>query len=303
MFLFSSRSRRRSRRDSTRSRNSKPPRSHRRKLAFESLETRQMLAIVTLDDLSISSFTNTAEAPQSKLWEHAAQWWTAMPRDDGTWLWRLDGQSWTPTLQVSSNTGVQADVKAVGDLAHILLFDGAASQLATLEYDSAFNTYDAWTLQPNLINLGLPSGIETATMDIDSQGRMWVAYDQSSSIEVRYSDGLYTSWSDPITLASNISNDDISVITALPNNSVGVLWSNQDTQRFGFRYHIDGTSPGQWSANEVPASQSALNVGGGMADDHVNVAVASDGTVYAAVKTGYDTSNTSAIALCCCHYR
>ncbi len=34
-----------------------------------------------------------------------------------------------------------------------------------------------------------------------------------------------------------------------------------------------------------------------MADDHVNVAVASDGTLYAAVKTSYDTSGYPLIAL------
>ena len=43
-----------------------------------------------------------------------------------------------------------------------------------------------------------------------------------------------------------------------------------------------------WSADEMPGSQSALNVGHGMADDHMHVAVASDGTLYAAVKTSYD---------------
>jgi hypothetical protein len=34
-----------------------------------------------------------------------------------------------------------------------------------------------------------------------------------------------------------------------------------------------------------------------MADDHLNFAVASDGTVYAAIKTSYDTSNLPKIAL------
>ena len=47
----------------------------------------------------------------------------------------------------------------------------------------------------------------------------------------------------------------------------------------------------------MPASASALNVGLGMADDHLNVAVASDGTLYAAVKTSYDTAGYPKIAL------
>ena len=247
--------------------------------------------------VAVSISSNTGEKPQSKLWEYADQWWAVTPNNTGTWISRLDGQSWTPTLQVSSNNNVKADVKADGDLTHILLFDGSNSQLASVEYASASNSYDFWNLQPNLVDMGLPSGIETATIDIDSQGRMWVAYDQSSSVELRYSDGLYTNWSNSITVASNISSDDISVVTALPNNTIGVLWSNQRTDRFGFRYHVDGTSPTLWTSDEVPASQSALNIGGGMADDHLNVAVASDGTLYAAVKTSYDSSGQPKIAL------
>jgi hypothetical protein len=40
-----------------------------------------------------------------------------------------------------------------------------------------------------------------------------------------------------------------------------------------------------------------LNVGGGIADDHLNFAVASDGTLYVAVKTSYDTSGYTKIGL------
>src|SRR5690606_7240983 len=38
-------------------------------------------------------------------------------------------------------------------------------------------------------------------------------------------------------------------------------------------------------------------VGAGMADDHLNVAIASDGTLYVAVKTSYDTSGLTKIGL------
>jgi Concanavalin A-like lectin/glucanases superfamily/Secretion system C-terminal sorting domain len=50
--------------------------------------------------------------------------------------------------------------------------------------------------------------------------------------------------------------------------------------------------------DEVPASQSAIdNVGAGMADDHLNVAVANDGTIYVASKTGYDTQGYTNLSL------
>ena len=46
--------------------------------------------------------------------------------------------------------------------------------------------------------------------------------------------------------------------------------------------------------NEVPASQSALNVGNGMADDHLSLAAGADGSVYAAIKTAYDAGTAAA---------
>ena len=84
----------------------------------------------------------------------------------------------------------------------------------------------------------------------------------------------YSSFSGPVTLATGVAADDIGVVTALPNGQIGVLWSNQNTRLFGFRVHSDGADPSVWSTDEQPASQSALDVGLGMADDHLNVAVA-----------------------------
>jgi hypothetical protein len=262
-------------------------------LRFETLETRRLLATLALSDFSVSQ--GTGEKPQSKVWEYADQWWTVMPSSAGAAVWRLDGTTWTRTLQLSTNNNVTADVKAVGGLTHVLLFDGAASQLASIEYDGAGN-YVPWTMRPQLVGVPL-SGAETATIDVDTTGRLWVAADNGSLVQVRYSDGLYQSWSSPITVASGIGSDDISVITALPNGTVGVLWSNQNSKRFGYRYHVDGASPTEWSVAESPASAAALSTGGGMADDHLNVAVAADGTLYAAVKTSYDSGGQTKIGL------
>jgi hypothetical protein len=116
---------------------------------------------------------------------------------------------------------------------------------------------------------------------------------------VYHSDPPYRSFAGPITLADGIDADDITAIAALPDGSIGVLWSNQATQRFGFRRHRDGSPPGAtaWSADEIPASHSAVAVRGGMADDHVNLAVASDGTLYAAVKTSYNRVGFPQLAL------
>jgi len=248
-----------------------------------------------LDALAISQ--DTGEKPQSKAWTHDGRWWCVLPSSSassaGTWLWKLEGTAWTEVLRLSTETGTRADVKAFGNVSHILLYD-SDPELVSVEYVGG--TYQLWSTRPTPSPVSLPDS-ETATIDIDSAGRMWVASESGTDIVVYYSDSPYSTWNGPVTLASGVNSDDISVVTALPNNTIGVLWSDQVTQRFGFRTHTDGADPTTWSADEVPASQSALSVGGGMADDHLNVAVGSDGTLYAAVKTSYDTTGYPKIAL------
>jgi hypothetical protein len=289
-FAFTSQSRKRQNANRRTSRN-----GFRRTLAVEVLEPRQMLSVAPLQSASWSQ--GTGEKPQSKVFEYAGQWWTVMPNSSGTWVYRLNGTSWQATQQITSSTSVHADVKLVGDIAHVLLYNGSSSQLASLQYVAADNRFEPWAARPQLAKVSLSSGVETATLEVDSTGRMWVASDASSTVEVRYSDGNYSTWSAPITVGSGITSDDISAIIALPNHSIGVMWSNQNSKRFGFRVHQDGDAPTAWSADEVPAGQSARNVGGGMADDHVHLAAASDGTLYAAVKTSYDSSGNPKIAL------
>ncbi len=277
------------------SRNSSSRSSSRRNLAFESLERRELLAVSALGDFSVSE--NTGEKPQSKVWEYNDTWYSVMPDKEGTWVWKLNGTDWQKDLQLTGDNGYHADVKVVGNLAHILLFDGSNSRLASVEYAS--NHYEMWSLRPSLVNVPVSSSAETAVIDVDSTGRMWVAYDTSSSVDVRYADlgSQYSNWSSAITVGSGIKSDDIGSIIAMPNGTIGVMWSNQNTDRFGFRVHVDGSNPNTWLNDEVPASQSAQNKGGGMADDHMHMTVASDGTLYVAVKTSYDSSGYPRMSL------
>ena len=240
----------------------------------------------------------TMDKPQSKVWSHADTWWAVLPSTtvspSGTWLWKLGGDgSWSNVLRLSPATDTQADAKAVGDVTHILLY-GASPVLASIEYVGG--AYQPWSQRLTNTAISLPNS-ETATIDVDSTGRMWLATENGTNINVHHSDAPYDSFSAPVTLASGVTADDIGVVTALPSGKVGVLWSNQNTRLFGFRTHSDGADASAWSVDEQPASQSARNVGFGMADDHLNVAVASDGTLYAAVKTSYDTAGEARIAL------
>lgn len=257
--------------------------------------------VVTVADASstqdldpLQSATNTGEKPQSKVWKFNGTWWGVFATNSGTFVHRLDGTHWTSVLKLSNSSSVHADVLSTGSVAHVLLYTGSSSNLASIEYvGGGAGSYQMWSSRPSLSTVKLSKGVETATLAIDGAGRMWVASDASTTAEVRYSDYPYNTFSNPITIGTNLTNDDITAIATLPNGSVGVLWSGQANKRFGFRAHAPGANPNTWTADEVPASQSALNVGTGMADDHLNIAVASDGTLYAAVKTSYDSDSSS----------
>lgn len=253
------------------------------------------VVITPLQDLEISA--NTGEKPQSKVWFHDDIWWAVLPHINGTKLWKLIDTKWVNVLHLSDSTNTKADIRAIGNLTQILLYQGINSQLVSIEYDEKNKKYQLWSKRPYPVNIPLEKSGETATIDIDSSGRMWLASDDETEIHVRWSDSPYVDWSDPITLATGISIDDICAIKSFPDGSVGVLWSNQITKRFGFRLHIHDTDPDIWLADEIPASGSAVSWGRGMADDHLNIAVASNGTLYAAVKTSYDKGNYPLMAL------
>jgi hypothetical protein len=170
-------------------------------------------------------------------------------------------------------------------------------QFVSVEYDHKSEKYQKWSKQPETVNIELEKESETATIAVDGNGRMWLASDAENEMHVRWSDPPYENWSDPVVIAQGVRPDDICAVTSFPDGNVGVFWSNQNTQRFGFRMHKKGGSPEKWAEDEVPASGSAMNIHKGMADDHINFAVSSNGTLYVAVKTSYDTEGYPLVGL------
>lgn len=247
--------------------------------------------------VGISGTMNTADKPQSKTWECGGFWWTVFPNAEGTHIWRLDNRNiWIRMLTISNNSKTKANCKKVGYRTYILLFDGTDSELINTQYNAGNITYE-------LLNVDVPSGklsfngtTETATIDLDGKDVMWLAYEEDNSIKVNSSFFPYTVWGEPTIIETGVSPDDICSIISLPGK-IGVLWSNQNTRLFGFKTHVDGYDQITWSADEQPASQSQLNVGDGLADDHLNMAVSSDGTLYCAVKTSFDTPGYPLISL------
>ena len=256
----------------------------------------QFSTVAYLSPLPVT--TDTKAVPQSKIWMYNDKYWAVLTNKEGTHVWRLDGISWTKILTIGISEYGRADCKVAGNLVHIFLNRERRSYLYSIEYVPEKDTYQLWRARPERVVLQLPKLTEATTIDLDSRDRMWLAYDDSTSILVRWSDSPYDVWSKPITLAPQVTEDDIGTIIALPMfRKIGVFWSDQNSRRFGFRLHTDGADPESWSADEVPASQSALTINGGMANDHMSLALASDGTLYCAVKTSYRERNYPKLAL------
>ncbi|MEZ5480593.1 MAG: hypothetical protein R3E95_24845, partial [Thiolinea sp.] len=255
----------------------------------------QTITHTTLQQFAVSA--STGDKPQSKVWTYNGDWYCVMPNSTGTKVWKLNGTTWNSVYSLNSADNLYADVKVVGNLAHILLFEDLNDNIfiQTLEFNAGTQSYQPWSVNSasTLVDLGSGGGrkTETASFDIDSQGRMWICYERNGSVYVRWSNAPYTTWSSDIQIISGLVQRDIAAITAFSDaqgSKIGVAWSNHNTRRFGFKYHLDTNPTGTWSSDEVPGNSQALNVGLGMADDHINLAATSSGHLYMAAKTSYD---------------
>ncbi|MGD8307368.1 MAG: hypothetical protein PVF17_11995, partial [Ignavibacteria bacterium] len=154
----------------------------------------------------------TTFKPQSKVWNYGGYWWAVIPveaeGDDpaGTYLWRLDGSTLTKLMKLSDESDTFADVKSIGNITHILVVQGIAdekainsAELVSIQYKDngpSPPTYETWTTRNNNVSITLDETFnEAATIDIDSQGRMWLASDASTAMNVRWSDSPYSTWS------------------------------------------------------------------------------------------------------------
>jgi hypothetical protein len=263
--------------------------------------------IQTITPLTATS--TTEDKPQSKVWKYGDYWWTVIPVPasggdlEGTYLFRLDGLDWTKILpRLDPAINIHADIKSISGVTHILLKENGnpsvqQAKLISIEFVSGSPpTYQLWSLRNTTVSFNIPSFAETATIDIDSLNRMWLATDGGASgnknVYALWSDSPYSSWSSPILLASSIKGDDICAVTAFGGNKIGVLWSDQNAHEFRFRYRYDSDLPNAtWQNFETAASGFNADTDQ-MPDDHINLAVDSrDGTIYAAIKTSYDISS------------
>lgn len=230
----------------------------------------------------------TQDKPQSKLWFAQGSWWAWLPDRGGSGLWRRTGTGWqrdTALDETLRGLPGQADVWADGGMVRAVLVEARRLAVLGLAFDSSQGRYRP---TGNAVVFDMPQdvagpGLETATIARDGRGRWWIAYAWRRQMWVRASqDRAGQVWTQPIAVSREpASDDDICTIAALPGG-VAVIWSNQSTETVYFRLHSDGAKPEVWAEPEV------ADRGNRTADDHLNTAVARDGTLYLATKNSVD---------------
>jgi len=231
----------------------------------------------------------TKDKPQSKLWFARGSWWAWLPVRGGSSVWKRTGDGWRKQTSLDAplqGLPGQADVWADEDTACAVLVQPDHLAVVRLEWDARSHQYRpaARPVQFTMPELaGIQGSIETATIARDGRGRWWIAYNWQRRMWVRSAlDSSGGAWTEPLAVSElEASSDDLCAMAALPGG-VGVIWSDQAQDAVYFRWHADTARPESWNPVEVVAK------GGKTADDHINAAVASDGTLYVATKNSVD---------------
>ncbi|UCE01745.1 MAG: hypothetical protein JSW67_10770 [Candidatus Latescibacterota bacterium] len=220
----------------------------------------------------------TGEKPQSKLFHHDGSWWTAVHGPSGIGIYEKQGNLWQLTTLLGGSG--KTDVKISGNDLFVLAFS-SDPELYKLAWDAVQRD---WDLLPGFpVSVPQIQGAEALVLEQDSTGRLWYVGEGESLIQAYHSLASHLEWSNtPIILRTGVNEDDIASVVAFGGDKIGVFWSDQVRDEFGFRVHHDGDPLTQWDSAEVVSSGFRL------ADDHVNLAFDSNGRVYAVTKDDSD---------------
>lgn len=243
----------------------------------------------------------TGEKPESKLWWHDGRWWAVLFHSGSQthrifWLDR-SAQTWVDTgTVVDHRPKTRSDVLWDGTRLYVASHvrasssTGAASgnpaRLYRYSYQPATQTYSRDTGFPVQIN---NYSAETLTIDKDSTGVLWATWTQGAKVYVNSTAGGDTTWGTPFVLpvtgATGLDADDISVVVSFGSGRIGVMWSSQPASAVFFAVHADGAATSTWDVG-----RRAIQ-GPKSADDHVSVKTLladPSGQVIAVVKTSHD---------------
>jgi hypothetical protein len=255
--------------------------------------------------------TGTGWKPESKLfYTPDLLWWGVFGCADpacgtpsgqeGVYLYQLVNHTWQQRVQFpGADAWQKADTvfDASSNRLYVSLRDNyssgtnpRASYLYELTYASG-----TWTFVSGPTTI-TTSGLETLSIAVDGDGRVWATWRQGTAIKVASTAPGGTSFTASTLSQTAVTSDDISAVTAFGTTSsgtkIGVMWSDQNATsgnglRDWFAWRNDSDAIGTWHSEVAygagvggcPTSTSNL-----CSDDHINLKVLGD-DVYAAVKT------------------
>lgn len=222
----------------------------------------------------------TRDKSQSKLWFHDGSWWAVMlnPYYSEVHVFELRDGSWHDTgTFVDGRPQSSADVIWTGET----LYVGSRTSTGDLLLQRyRYGDNRTWVpLSPTPDRIA-PNGGQSLTIAVDGLGRVWAAWSARGQVHVAASGTDGRGFGSPTALqgGEGAHEDDAVAITELPGQ-VGVLWSNQETGSFNWTSRADTDPVGSWQSTETVVQ------GANLADGHINMAVAPDGNLFAAVKT------------------
>lgn len=225
----------------------------------------------------------TGEKPQSKLWYHDGSYWAVLRGPDGVAIYEKIGNTWNrgqfmDAVLLPAGT---ADVKWDGTRLMVLVYN-SSPKLFEYSYDPAFRVWNLLTGFP--VSIPKPNGSETMVFEEDSTGRAWVVAEGNNSINVYNStDATHRTWNKtPTILRKGVDGDDIASVLAFGPGMIGVFWSDQVRDEFGFQIRRDTDPVGTWQPME------SVHSGPGVADDHIHLTADAEGRVYAITKDDFD---------------
>jgi hypothetical protein len=247
---------------------------------------------------STSVVRPSADKPQSKLWFTGGSWWALMvsAADSVVHIYELlPNHSWRDTGIVVDNrlnsTGDALWDEGTRTLVVASRHGKTPMKVNKFVFDATKRTWSQVSGFP--VTVPTVGGSESATIDKDSLGRLWVTWTRQSRVWVAHSDVSHLNWTggfQPKVPDVVIKADDLSALIAF-NGQIGVLWSDQQSHAFRFAVHQDRDPDDVWRMETALA-------GTNLADDHINLKqLSSDGSgrLFAAIKTSQDNAGPSAM--------
>jgi hypothetical protein len=258
----------------------------------------------TLSDEGTTPGITKFNTVKSQMWHNDGLWWGAFSDNTtGIFFYTFANNAGTKGPVIDTNINGIPDVLWDGNNLFVAVWK--TFSLATLykySYNSVTKTHTLISGFP--VPLPLIAGSTSAlVLDKDSTGKLWATY---TGTEESFSDGkIHVIWSTSAdhtvwdttgtTLETGLTPNtpEISAITHFGGNKIGIAWSNRPAKEIAFRYHVDGQPESSWSAKEIIDSGLGPRGLGPVADDHLSIKAAPDGSLFLVAKD-HDNDGTPA---------